>query len=248
MSPYAKNAIRIQYASGLARGLNAGSAAADLLRPVAPYLALCGNIIHPRSPAAAPFFRWASRNYDVIWWVPGHEEVNSAGKLPGGRFEYGATDNLTAMYGLVQGEGLANVHIANKLAKNYRDKENGLGFSVRGISLPHVCERNLEGVYYNTGKAFTLADLEFYRTKDQQWLERELYAHKLLNAAYEKKEPLVIMTDGYFHTYQSYSVYLMGDSRINMTGFSHDRESKAWFGVNNYGVEGYEADKFVELV
>lgn len=234
--------IRIQYASGLARALKDGSAAADLLRPVAPYLALCGNIAHPRSPAATRFFRWASRNYDVVWWVPGHEEVNSAGKYPGGRFEYGVTDNLSAMYGLVQGEGLLNVHVANKLAKNYK------GFSVRGISLPHVCERNLDGVYYNTGKAFTLADLDFYRTKDQQWLEREMYAHQAQNKAYEKKEPLVILTDGYLHTQQSYSVYLMGDSRVNMTGFNHDRHEKAWFGVNNWGIAGYEPDKFVELV
>jgi hypothetical protein len=237
-------AIRIQYASGLARALKGGSAAADLLRPVAPYLALCGNIVHPRSEAAAPFFRWASRNYDVVWWVPGHEEVYAAGKIPGGRFHYGVTDNLAAMYELVQDEGLMNIHVANKLAKNYR------GFSVRGISLPHVLDRNLDGVYYNTGKAFTLADLEFYRTKDQQWLEREMYAHQALGKAYqaEKKEPLVILTDGYLHTQQSYSVYLMGDSRVNMTGFNHDRFAKAWFGVNNYGVAGYEADKFVELV
>jgi len=119
---------------------------------------------------------------------------------------------------------------------------------VCGISLPHICERNLDSVYYNTGKAFTLADLEYYRTKDQQWLEREMVAHQTLNNAYEKKEPLVILTDGYLHTQQSYGVYLMGDSRVNMTGFTHDFLEKAWFGVNNWGVAGYEADKFVELV
>lgn len=241
-------AIRIQYASGLARALKDGSAAADLLRPVAPYLALCGNIIHPRSEAAAPFFQWAARNYEVVWWVPGHEEVYSAGKQPGGRFEYGLTDNLTAMYGLVQSLGVQNIHVGNKLAKNYRDVAHGLPFSVRSISLPHVVDRNLDGVYYNTGKAFTLADLEYYRTKDQQWLEREMYAHQAVSKAYEKKEPLVILTDGYVHTQQSYSVYLMGDSQVNMTGFNHDRLAKAWFGVNNWDVAGYEPDKYVELV
>ncbi len=247
MSPYAKNVIRIQYASGLARGLKAGSAAADLLRPVAPYLALCGNIIHPRDSAAGHFMRWAARNYEVVWWVPGHEEVYSAGKKPGGRFEYGLTDNLAAMYELVQAEGLSNVHIANKLSRRYKDDAAG-GFHVCGISLPHVSERNVDGVYYNTGKAFTLADLEIFRTKDQQWLEREMYAHQALNKAHEKKEPLVLLTDGYFNTRQSYSVYLMGDSRINMTGFNHGFVDNAWFGVNNYDVEGYQSDKFVELV
>ena len=234
--------IRIQYASGLARALKAGAAMSDLLRPVAPYLALCGNIVHPRSPAAGHFFRWAARNYQMVWWVPGHEEVCAAGKRPGGRFEHGLTDNLSAMYDMIQAEGLENVHIGNKLSKNYGR------FHALGISMPNFSDQNVEEVYYNTGKKFALADLEFYRTKDQQWLEREMYAHHSLTKAYAKTEPLVIMTDGYFITQQSYSVSIIGDSRINMTGFNHGRLPNSWFGVNNAEVEGYQTDKFVELM
>ncbi len=233
---------RIQYASGLARALEGGAAAADRLRPVAPYLALCGNIVHPRDAAAGHFFRWAARNYETVWWVPGHEEVHAAGKKPGGRFEYGLTDNLTAMYELVQAEGLKNVHIANKLSRDYA------GFHVLGISMPNFNERNAEGIYYNTGKPFKFADLEYYRLKDQQWLEREAYAHQALNKAHEKKVPLVILTDGYFHTQYSYDAHLLGDSRVNMTGFSHNVILNAWFGVNNWEAAGYQSDKFVELV
>jgi hypothetical protein len=233
---------RIQYASGLARALKDGAAAADLLQPVAPYLALCGNIVHPRDAAAGHFFRWAARNYETVWWVPGHEEVHAAGKKPGGRFEYGLTDNLSAMYELVQAEGLKNVHIGNKLSRDYS------GFHVLGISMPNFNDRNAEGIYYNTGKPFKYADLEYYRLKDQQWLERELYSQQTLAKAYGKPQPVVIMTDGYFITQQPYSVSILGDSKVNMSGFNHGRLKNAWFGVNNAEAAGYQSDKFVELM
>jgi hypothetical protein len=231
---------RIQYASGLSRALREGAAASDLLRPVAPYLALCGNIVHPRSAEAGHFLRWASRNYELIWWVPGHKEVYAAGKRPGGRFEYGLTDNLTAMYDLIREEGLTNIHIANKLSKNYRD------FKVLGVSAPNFNEKNIEEIYYNTGKAFTLADLEYHRLKDLQWIEREIYTHSLQTQM--NYTPLVVLTDGYFITRHPYSGSIIGDSKVNITGFNHAQFPRAWFGVNNWEAPGYEVDKFVELV
>ena len=242
MSPYAKNAIRIQYASGLARALKDGASAADLLRPVAPYLALCGDIVHPRNPTAGYFFRWAARNYETVWWVPGHEEVYAAGKKPGGRFEYGLTDNLTAMYELVQTEDLKNVHIANKLSQDYGD------FHVLGISMPRLNEENVKGVYYNTGKPFKFADLEYYHQKDLQWLEREFYARQTLALAYGKPQPVVIMKDGYFITKQPYSISILGDSKVNMNGFNRGPLGNTWIGVNSWEAAGYQSDKFVELV
>lgn len=248
--------IRVQYASGLARALRARQGKGcygELIKPVAPYLALCGNIVSPHHrELAVPFFNWAADNFETVWWVPGHAEVAepkgviSAGSGAGAGAG-GVSRNLEEMYNFVQAEGLMNVHIANKLAKSYS------GFKVLGISQPSVNPRNIENVYYGTKVAWTMADLEEINRRDHAWIEKEVAIHNLM-ANYTvaakikaKDEPLLVLTCGFVQSNQFYKANIIGDVARNMSGINVIGLKKSWFGINNWEVEGYRPDCFVEM-
>ena len=73
--PYAK--FRIQYASNLLLHTKTPDAVRTALKPVAPHLALLGNIGHPFCANTKAFLEWAEENYESITWVPGELEYSS---------------------------------------------------------------------------------------------------------------------------------------------------------------------------
>lgn len=234
MTPY----IRIQYASGIARALKEKRGRyCDLIHPVAPYLALCGNIISPHNKnIAIPFFEWAVANYDVVWWVPGHEEVASP--------THSVTENIKEMYDLVNNNLLRNIHIANKLSKTYD------GFKVIGVSKPAIIHENAVNLSHETGKPYTLDDVERISFRDQCWLEKELAMHNLSKyyAPIQIKDNAILLTNGYVDTKIHYTASIVGDFPGNVTGIqSAANMKKSWFGVNNWEKPGFLKDKFIEL-
>jgi hypothetical protein len=81
-----KRLFRIQYISDIHLEfhdkLNSGSIQPEMfLNPVAPYLALCGDIGFPERPALRVFLEWCSKNYQHVFWVPGNHEFYNFGLL-----------------------------------------------------------------------------------------------------------------------------------------------------------------------
>jgi hypothetical protein len=66
--------LKIQYASNLFLA-NCKNPAA-LVKPVAPYLALLGNIGGPYCPQTKDFFQWAETKFQRIYWIPGALEYS----------------------------------------------------------------------------------------------------------------------------------------------------------------------------
>lgn len=48
-----------------------------LVKPAAPFLALCGNIGRPESPKTQKFLHYCSTNWDKVYWVPGPHELSN---------------------------------------------------------------------------------------------------------------------------------------------------------------------------
>jgi hypothetical protein len=230
--------IRIQYASGLARALKENRGRyCNLIRPVAPYLALCGNIVSPHDrKTATPFFEWAADNFEIVWWVPGRVEV--AGRR-------GVTENIKEMYDFVNTRLHYNVHIANKLSKLYSNPS----FRMIGISQPSTIDENMSDLWHVNDKPYTRDDLAKIRQRDHSWIEKELAIHNLTNShTYgARKEPTLILTAGYVQTDILYSANICGDIRANISGINHQRGKKAWFGTNNWEAPGYLPDKYIEM-
>lgn len=237
--------IRIQYASGLARALKEKRGRyCDLIRPVAPYLALCGNIVSPHDrKTATPFFEWAADNFEVVWWVPGRVEVAGTSTSAGA-----VTGNIKEMYDFVNTTLNYNVHIANKLSKVY--STGAASFRMIGISQPSVTDDNTTGVVHADGKPYTRDDLREIHQRDHSWIEKELAIHNLTishRRGGTYMQPALILTAGYVQTDMHYSANVCGDIRANISGINDIRGKKAWYGTNNWEAPGYLPDKYVEM-
>jgi hypothetical protein len=68
-------AFRIQFASNL--NVHKLKNFKGLLNPVAPNLALLGNIGYPESPLTKDFLKFCDTNYERVFWVPGFVELSS---------------------------------------------------------------------------------------------------------------------------------------------------------------------------
>lgn len=75
----------IQYVSDIHLETYKNSAAVSfskILKPVAPYLALCGDIGYPGTPLYEPFLRYCSENFKHVFYIAGnHEFYNDLTRL-----------------------------------------------------------------------------------------------------------------------------------------------------------------------
>lgn len=71
--------IRIQYVSDLHLEWNR-VAPENLVKPVAPYLALAGDIAPPTHPSLRPFLAFASAAFERVFYVPGNHEYDGFSK------------------------------------------------------------------------------------------------------------------------------------------------------------------------
>jgi hypothetical protein len=74
VSRLAKSLFRIQYVSDLHLEFYEKLTFPCLLRPVAPYLALAGDIGQPRHPLFAEFLDYASKRWEKVFYVAGNHE------------------------------------------------------------------------------------------------------------------------------------------------------------------------------
>ena len=72
----AKDRCRIQYVSDLHLEWNKVDYQ-KLVKPVAPFLALAGDICPPSHPALAPFLEHVSNNFEHVFYVPGNHEYDN---------------------------------------------------------------------------------------------------------------------------------------------------------------------------
>ena len=69
--------IRIQYASNLFLSSGNPVSFSRFIHPVAPYLALLGNIGQPNCKITRQFFRDAEKQFQRIFWIPGAFEYST---------------------------------------------------------------------------------------------------------------------------------------------------------------------------
>jgi hypothetical protein len=69
--------IRIQYASNLFLSAGNPTLFSSPIKPVAPYLALLGNIGQPNCKYTRQFFKHTEKEFDKIFWIPGALEYST---------------------------------------------------------------------------------------------------------------------------------------------------------------------------
>jgi len=77
MKQVRSSVLRLQYASNLHVYKQSLGESCKLLNPVAPNLALLGDIGRADCKRTTEFLKWCSDNYETTYWVPGHSELAS---------------------------------------------------------------------------------------------------------------------------------------------------------------------------
>jgi hypothetical protein len=62
-----------------------------------------------------------------------------------------------------------------------------------------------------------------------------------------KDEHVLVLTCGFVQSNQYYKGNIIGDVARNMSGINVVGLKKSWFGINNWEVEGYKPDRFLEM-
>jgi hypothetical protein len=169
---------KIQYVSGILKSIINGTSIDELIKPAAPYIALCGNCFNTTNKnATVPALKWLSENYETVFWIPGHAEVSSAP----------VTRSLQSMYSIVQRENLQNIHIGNRLSKGYD------GFHVIATSLPLPVRQNTINMAHENKMPYTVVDLYKVQKADYYWIIQEIVQFHRFNLTDTK---LLVLTDG----------------------------------------------------
>lgn len=91
--------IKIQYVSDIHLETRNGQKFSDILKPEAPYLALCGDIGNFSSPLYEPFIEYCSKLFEHVFYIAGnHEFYNSKVNID----KYMAIINLNTITDLMQ--------------------------------------------------------------------------------------------------------------------------------------------------
>jgi predicted phosphodiesterase len=72
-----KNLFRLQFISDLHLEINIIKDYNSIIKPIAPYLALVGDIGHYKHESYKPFFDYVSSNFEKVFYVPGNHEFYS---------------------------------------------------------------------------------------------------------------------------------------------------------------------------
>ncbi len=181
--------IRIQFVSDIHLEMyRSGSMPTDFLLPgQAEFLALCGDIGYPEDPILEEFLRFCSRNYNMVFWVPGNHEY------------YSPSGQMTLREKVQKMESLSR-KFNNILVMDHR-AYNVPGTFVRIIGCTlwsHIPEEFQEPaqkymsdyrlIYKNPGQRITVDDINEWHTADRRWIESEI------QAANDSGRELIVLT------------------------------------------------------
>lgn len=139
--------FRLQYASNLFVDLHRQTST-RLLRPVAPSLALLGNVGRPDSPKTYHFLKYCASNWDTVFWIPGPHEFTN---LPGGRTTY--PERITQLHTLCQSLSFVKCGTPSELPL-HDEKILLLGASLwTPLSFPIKGQPEFESIYTSVDEA-----------------------------------------------------------------------------------------------
>lgn len=222
--------IRIQYASHLMLPFHK-EPIQEILKPVAPILALCGNIGHSTCPRTREFLEHCDRNQKTVFWIPGALEQSSPEK-PFPWFEHG--------WGIRQALrdwNLQNIIFSQKLSQIHPT------IPVRFVATPLWLGMNPSIPVLTWNAADFIGPMpriykESLHQEEKEWIEKENRRTDF---------PIIALTSQF--------EVLGGD---NLIAHIHGADihhhivrsysgGKPWTGMNMQGHSGFLKDVFVEL-
>ena len=113
MQTVSKRPFRIQYISDIHLEMYDKLAFPLILKPNARYLALCGDIGHPRQPIFRSFMDYCSQRWDKVFYVPGNHDYYN--KRPKKDWKYSTPESMDTIDATIRSilAPYRNVHFLN---------------------------------------------------------------------------------------------------------------------------------------
>lgn len=189
-----KQTFRLQYASDIHLEFHDRKGSGNIpcemfLKPVAPYLALCGDIGFPELPALLTFISWCSSKFKEVYWVPGNHEFYNFG------LEKKATrDEKLAMCQKIC-DGFRNVHFMHRKVRQVP----GWNVRIAGCTMwtqldPENDMRVIQGmndvrqIFVENEKNAMPNDFRHWHDDDREWLADEI------SRATVAQESMIVLT------------------------------------------------------
>lgn len=192
--------FRIQYASDLHLEFGNRTAFGSILKPVAPYLALAGDVGRPDQQSYSDFLENCSKNWQHTFVVAGNHELYNGGGSSEGRKVDSAADRLLHCASILR--PFPNVHFLNR--GRYELDCDGLRLSVLGATLwtnldteekqaiAEDPEKGMNDFRYiavdqepqedcGPHRLLTSADVLNWHRSDREWLRREIAVNAITN-------------------------------------------------------------------
>ena len=200
--------FRLQYLSDIHLEFhdkkNLGRISSEMfVKPVADYLALCGDIGMPERPGMLTFLKFCSENFKEVYWIPGNHEF----------YNYGQKKKATVQEKLELCEricdGFKNIHFMNRTVRQVP----GWNLRIAGCTMwteirPEddmkviMSMNDVRQIYKSADTRIYPEDIREWHTRDKAWLDGEiaraltaqedmivlthhLPSHKLIHPKYE---------------------------------------------------------------
>lgn len=226
--------LRIQYASNLFVNKLTLQESSKLLKPVAPVLALLGNIGHPHCNRTKAFMIWAEQNYDRVLWIPGALEYSSEG-----REATTWNEKADRVYESLNHWSLRRTTFCQKLDFIYPGTEINILATSLGFPLDYS---NQYYVWNTKGEQtrMTSNEQQSFMKDELHWLRRHLQ---------KKHTPTIVLSHQPVLSNFGYSTHLV----INIHGIwendiiSFTGGKNPWRAINMAGHRGYISDAYFTL-
>jgi hypothetical protein len=176
----AKRTFRLQYASDIHLEFHDRNRTGEIscemfIKPVADYLALCGDIGFPEHPSTLTFLSWCSRNFKEVYWLPGNHEFYN-----GGLENKSTYPEKIALCERIC-NGFRNVHFMNKKVRQVP----GWNLRIAGCTMWTKIDEeqdkmvlfgmnDVRQIYVEENKNAMPEDFRRWHTEDKAWLTEEI--------------------------------------------------------------------------
>lgn len=199
----ARRLLRIQYASDLHLELVDKTPFQAFLKPIAPVLALAGDIGRPDRRSYRDFLHYCSRNWDAVFVVAGnHELYNSRPKY---QWKHVSPTSIETVEQRLTGcqlitDEFENVHFLDRTRRMYSGiaflgttlwtNTRGIeGYSMRMNDYNMICAgMDVDEKGVRIPRPLTAADTQVWHERDRAWLAAEIAACE------EAGQPAVVIT------------------------------------------------------
>jgi hypothetical protein len=228
--------FRIQYVSNLfISRLNKMSQPIEF-KPNAPILALLGNIGQPQCKKTATFLKWADKNYEQVFWIPGPLEYSLNSSL-----NWRQTADLC--YSSIKDWNLKHTTFCQKFETPIQTYNINL-IATPGWHLTFGKQENLNIFDWNyLGKNIPMEPKHFVLLQHNEldWIlkksDHSPYRNILLT---HSPIPTDLLRN------KNIACHLYGTEYVDKKSYSGG--SDPWCGLNMANALGYKKDAFIELV